>query len=96
MKRHENEILWSVSFFMKTTRPLIIALFLALACGCSDKSKEAEKVKQDADAKARADAAKKEMDTVPKVFSTPDYFKKNQPTPAPDTAPVSSNQGTKS
>jgi protein involved in sex pheromone biosynthesis len=62
------------------TKPLAISLLtIALVSACSDAKRDAEKAKEDASAKARADAAKKEMETLPKAFSTPDYYKKNEP-----------------
>ncbi len=71
-------------------RAKILLLVLPLAViGCTKKAAEAEKSRQDVEAKARADAAKKEMATLPKVFSTPDYLKKNEPakTTPPRSAP---------
>ena len=50
-------------------------LFVLASC-----AKESEKARADAEAKARAEAARKEMETLPKVFKTPEYFKKNEPT----------------
>lgn len=55
--------------------------------GCIDRDRAAEKAKEEAAAKARADAAKKEMETLPKTFSTPDYYKKNERTKQPAPAP---------
>lgn len=71
---------------MKAILKVVLILAVAFAVGCTDREREAEKAKQDAAAKARADAAKKEMETLPKVFSTPDYYKKNEPAkPSPGT-----------
>lgn len=64
---------------MKTIFTALLLLVASFSSACTDRAKEAEKVKQDAAAKARAEAAKKEMNALPKVFSTPDYFKKNEP-----------------
>ena len=64
---------------MKTILPLVLCAALVLAAGCSERSKEAEKKKQESAAKAHADAAKKEMQTLPEVFSTPEYYKKSAP-----------------
>ena len=73
------------------TRLLIGLSFLVLLAGCRDQEAEAPKAKEDADAKARAAAARKEMESLPKTFQTPDYFKKNEPdkkaTPAPKPTP---------
>ena len=64
-------------------KPFVISLLaIVLASACSEQKREAEKAKEDASAKARADAAKKEMETLPKAFSTPDYYKKNEPAKA--------------
>ena len=61
--------------------PLVIGVSLAvlLASGCMDREAEARKAKEAADAKVRAEAARKEMEALPKVFQTPDYFSKNEP-----------------
>jgi hypothetical protein len=73
---------------MKTVPTFVFFLVVAVATGCTDKAKEAEKAKQDAAAKARADAAKKEMQALPTVFSTPDYFKKNPQAKSADSTPT--------
>lgn len=67
--------------------PFILAALL-FGSACTD-TKEA-KAKEDAAAKARADAAKKEMETLPDTFSTPDYYKKNQPAKSQPTTPKAS------
>jgi len=61
--------------------PLIIGVSLAvlLVSGCKNREAEARKAKEAADAKVRAEAARKEMEALPKVFQTPDYFRKNEP-----------------
>ena len=72
---------------MKTT--LIRGTFLIgllSATGCADREAEARKTREDAETKARAEAARKEMNALPKAFQTPDYFKKNEP--AKTTAPA--------
>jgi hypothetical protein len=61
-----------------------------LASGCTDREAEARRAREAAEAKARAEAARKEMDALPKAFQTPDYFKKNPPKktePAPEPKP---------
>lgn len=58
-----------------------------LVSGCTDREAEARRVKEEAEAKARAEAARKEMDALPKTFQTPDYFKKNQPEKKSEPAP---------
>jgi hypothetical protein len=57
-----------------------------LASGCTDREAEARRSKEEAEARARAEAARKEMDAVPKAFKSRDYFKKNEPEKKPDTA----------
>ena len=70
------------------TKALGILMFtILLATGCTDREAEARRAKEDADAKARAEAARKEMDALPKAFQTPDYFKKNEPAKKPASAP---------
>jgi hypothetical protein len=63
---------------MKTTIMTILLLASLLGTGCTEKRGGVEKAKQDTAAKAHARAAKKEMETLPKVFETPDYYKKNE------------------
>jgi hypothetical protein len=58
-----------------------------LMSGCTDREAEARRVKEEAEAKARAEAARKEMDALPKTFQTPDYFKKNQPEKKSEPSP---------
>lgn len=65
---------------------IVCVVFLGLA-GCSDRKAEAKKAQEDAQAKARAEAARKEMEQLPKTFQTPDYFKKNEPTKPADSPP---------
>ena len=52
---------------------------MLLAVGCSVREVESRGSKRDREAQARAEAARKEMDALPKAFQTPDYFKKNEP-----------------
>lgn len=69
------------------------ALLVLLSVGCTDREAEARRVKEEADAKARADAARKEMDALPKAFKSPPFFKLNEPEKksAPTPAPKKSN-----
>lgn len=74
---------------MKT--PLTITLFLTALLafvGCRDREAEARKAREDAEVKARAEAARKEMDALPKAFTSPPFFQRNvseqKPAPAPD------------
>lgn len=52
---------------------------MLLSVGCSVREVEAGGSKRDREAQARAEAARKEMDALPKAFQTPDFFKKNEP-----------------
>ena len=60
---------------------IYIAVGVLLVCssqfGCSKRDAEQDSQKAAAEAKARSEAARKEMDTLPKQFQSPDYFKKN-------------------
>lgn len=73
-------------------KPLVIGMALAvlLVSGCVDREAEARKAKAEADAKARAETARKEMDTLPKAFKSPQFFKLNEPEKKP--APVAEEQ----
>ena len=67
------------------TKPIIAGLLIALlASGCTDREAEARRVKEEADAKARAEAARKEMDALPKAFKSPPFFRLNEPEKKPD------------
>ena len=73
---------------MKCSLPIsILCVALVGLAGCSDRKAEAKKAQEDAQAKARAEAARKEMEQLPKTFQTPDYFKKNEPTKPADSPP---------
>ena len=61
---------------------------ILLSLGCSFREGEAEKPKRDREVQARAEAARKEMEVLPKVFRTPDYFKKNEPDKKAVVAPA--------
>jgi hypothetical protein len=63
---------------------LIVALATA---GCTDHEAEARRAKEEAEAKARAEAARKEMDALPKAFKSEPFFKLN-PNKKPETAPA--------
>lgn len=64
---------------MKTTLKIGALAAVILMVGCADREAEARRAREDAEAKARAEAARKEMEALPKTFQTPDYFKKNEP-----------------
>lgn len=66
---------------------LTVALASIFSSACSDQ-RAAQKVKEEAEAKARADAARKEMDTLPKTFKSRDIFKKNEPEPTVPAKPA--------
>ncbi len=55
-----------------------------VASGCVDREAEARRVREEAEAKARAEAARKEMEALPKVFKNRDYLKKVDDTVAPN------------
>jgi hypothetical protein len=57
----------------------VISTMLFVLAGCAKNLAKSEKARADAEAKVRAEAARKEMETLPKVFRTPEYFKKNEP-----------------
>ena len=62
-------------------------LVALLTTGCTDREAEARKAKEDAEAKARAEAARKEMDALPKAFKSEPFFKLNEPEKKPEPAP---------
>ena len=62
-------------------------LVVLLSAGCADREAEARRAREEAEAKARADAARKEMDAVPKAFKSPQFFKLNEPEKKADPAP---------
>jgi len=72
---------------MKTKLIIGGVLMVLLAVGCTDREAEARRAKEEAEAKARAEAARKEMDALPKAFKSRDYFKKNEPEKKTDPAP---------
>lgn len=73
---------------MKTTLKIGAFATVLLVVGCADREAEPRRAREDAEAKARAEAARKEMDALPKTFKSRDIFKKNEPTeksvPAPE------------
>jgi hypothetical protein len=58
-----------------------------LASGCTDREAEARRAKEEAEAKARAEAARKEMDALPKAFKSEPFFKLNEPEKKSEPAP---------
>jgi hypothetical protein len=70
---------------MKTPTITGALLMAVLVAGeCADREAEARRVREEAEAKARAEAARKEMETLPKVFKNRDYLKKVDDTVAPN------------
>lgn len=70
-------------------KPLVVGMSLAvlLVSGCVDREAEARKAKAETEAKARAEAARKEMDTLPQAFTSPPFFKVNEPEKKTEAAP---------
>lgn len=66
---------------------VILIAFLILT-GCADREAEARRAREEAEAKARAEAARKEMNALPKAFKSPDFFKLNEPDPKTAPQPV--------
>jgi hypothetical protein len=60
----------------------LVALTLGL-CGCEDRAARSTPPTTATESAVQAEAARKEMDALPKAFQTPDYFKKNDPAPGP-------------
>lgn len=58
-----------------------------VAGGCVDREAEVRRAREEAEAKARAEAARKEMETLPKVFKNRDYLKKVDDTATPSAPP---------
>ncbi len=70
------------------TKLLAGGLFIVvLVSGCTDHEAEARRAKDEADAKARAEAARKEMDALPKAFKSEPFFKLNEPDNKAKTVP---------
>lgn len=65
----------------------VLLITLISGAGCVDREAEVKRAQEEAAAKARAEAARKEMDALPKAFQTPDYFKKNEPAKKDQAAP---------
>jgi hypothetical protein len=68
---------------MKTSSFLAVIIAVALSTGCSKDAAQTGKARQEAEAKARSEAVRKESETLPKTFSTPNYFEKNEPAKSP-------------
>jgi len=61
----------------------VLLMTVLIAGGCADREAEARRAREEAEAKARAEAARKEMETLPKVFKNRDYLKKVDDTVTP-------------
>ncbi len=72
---------------VKLIAMLASAVLLSALSGCFDLDAHNRRVREAQEAKTRAEAARKEMEIVPKAFQTPDYFRVNQPASAGDTQP---------
>lgn len=76
---------------MKTILKIGAIVAVILAAGCADREAEARRGREDAEAKARAEAARKEMEALPKTFKSRDIFKQNDPeeksAPVPEEKP---------
>lgn len=77
---------------MKSNLTLISTLLLLALTACSDREAEVERARQATEAKARAEAAKKEMETLPKTFRNRDYLEKNKPVENTETSEAKTEQ----
>ena len=79
---------------MKTLHPLLLILFVTGIAGCTDQRAIEQKAREDSAAKARAEAARKEMETIPKVFR-PQYHNKKLEPDSKSTTPAAASEPTK-
>lgn len=63
-----------------------LVLLIQLGVGCSDRHSEAQEANAAAEAKAQANAARKEMEALPKAFKSRDFFKKNETEQTPGSS----------
>ena len=77
----------TVESWVKPVAMLASSVLLSALSGCFDLDAHNRREREAQEAKARAEAARKEMEIVPKAFQTPDYFRVNQPAKAGDTQP---------
>lgn len=77
---------------MKAITLIVLPLVAASFSGCTDPKAAEEKARADADAKARAEAARKEMETVPKVFRPQYHNKRLEPDPKTQPTPATSEK----
>jgi hypothetical protein len=73
---------------MKSYLLITSACAMLLSLGCSVQDTGAERTKENREAQVRAEAVRKEMETLPKAFQTPDFFRKNEPEKKAGGAPV--------
>ncbi len=71
---------------------LVLAVAATIVAGCADRKTAEQKAREEIEAKARAEAARKEMETVPKVFR-PQYHNKRLD-PEPKSPPPPATQPT--
>ncbi|MGC4073974.1 MAG: hypothetical protein QM760_15980 [Nibricoccus sp.] len=78
-------------------KPIAVGVSLAvllLVAACHDRKAEEKRAKDEAEEKARAEAARKEMDALPKAFGSEPFFKRNKPEkksePRTETSPPKS------
>jgi hypothetical protein len=64
---------------MLTKLTAVGALLVLLVTGCTDREAEARLAREEAEAKTRAEAARKEMEALPKAFKSEPFFKLNKP-----------------
>jgi len=61
----------------------VLLIAVLVASGCVDREAEARRLREEAEAKARVEAARKEMEALPKAFKNRDYLKKVDDTATP-------------
>ncbi len=76
---------------MKTIGPIFSLVVLLGFVGCADRAVEMRNTQEAAKAKVRAEAARKEMEAMPKAFTSPPFFQRNvsgdSPAPTPTPTP---------
>lgn len=76
MKIHHSNMM----FFQERFRSAMVAggWLIILISGCADLEAETRRLRQEVETRARADAARKEMDALPKAFKSPPFFRVNE------------------
>jgi hypothetical protein len=77
---------------MKTLCPFMLMLVTALISGCADKKAAEQKARDEAAAKMQAEAARKEMETAPKVFRPQYHNKRLEPEAKPASSGATATQ----